>query len=353
MNARTVRRVLIATAAVGVVATAVVLYRRRQPHLPAQPVGRMRSKHPLLIVNPHRGSGKAHEYGLVDAANDLGIETVQGRGHKHLKKLAKKAIKAGADHLLVGGGDGSLAAVAKVAIKHGIPMSVVPVGTRNHFAMDLGLDRSNPLEALQAAFDGTEVRIDVGRIGKKLFLNNVSFGLYADAIADPGYRSHRTKSVVEATVDTVEHPDAQLSVTLPDGTEQGEIEMLLASNNPYSFIGPPDHAGRASLDTGILGMILANRTGDNTPRPDHTTLTRWNAPTITVASDEPTVPVGVDGSLRTFDSPVEVGVDSAALRVVLPNSVVARELQDESAHANSDALEHLGAVRISRERDDS
>ncbi len=352
METRTVRRILIATAAVGVVATAVILYRRRQPHLPAHIVGRTKSKQPFLIVNPHSGSGKAQKYGLVDAANALGIENVQGRGHKHLKKLAKKAIKAGCDHLLVGGGDGSLAAVAGVAIKHGVPMSVVPVGTRNHFAMDLGLDRSNPLEALQAAFDGPEVRIDVGRIGKKLFLNNVSFGLYAEAIADPAYRSHRTESVTEATIDTVEHPDTGLSVDGPDGTRHSEIEMLLASNNPYSFIGAPDYAGRASLDTGTLGVILAARTGDDEGRRGHTGMTRWDAATITVTSDTPTVPVGVDGSLRTFESPVKVRVDTAALRVVLPRSVVARELRDQPEHATPDALEHLSTVRALGQADD-
>jgi diacylglycerol kinase family enzyme len=353
MEFRTVRRIVLAAAAVAVVATAAVLARRRRPHLPAAPAGVFTARQPLLIVNPHSGSGKAQKYGVVEAARDLGIDAVEGRGHKHLASLAKEAIKAGCDHLLVGGGDGSLASVAQVAIKHDVPMSVVPIGTRNHFAMDLGLDRDNPLEALQAAFDGIEVRVDVGRIGKKrIFLNNVSFGLYAEAIADPDYRSHRTKSVADATVDTIEHPDSGLSVTRPDGTRQGDIEMLLASNNPYSFIGPPDFAGRASLDTGLLGVILADRPDRDAPRSDRAAMTRWNADSITVDSTEATVPVGVDGSLRMFDSPVAVGVDAAALRIVLPWAVAGREFRDEPEHATHEALEHLGAVRQEGDADD-
>jgi diacylglycerol kinase family enzyme len=353
MDFRTVRRISYAAAAVALVVGGVVILRRKRPHLPAAPTGTFTARQPLLIVNPHSGSGKAQKYGVVDAARKLGIDAVEGRGHKHLASLAKEAIEDGCDHLLVGGGDGSLASVARVAITHDVPMSIVPIGTRNHFAMDLGLDRENPLEALQAAFDGIEVRVDVGRIGRKrIFLNNVSFGLYAEAIADPGYRSHRTKSVADATVDTIEHPGSGLSVARPDGTQQGDIEMLLASNNPYSFIGPPDFAGRASLDAGLLGVILVDRPDRDAPRSDRAAMTRWSADSITVESSETTVPVGVDGSLRMFDSPVDVGVDAAALRIVLPWAVAAREIRDEPEHATHEALEHLGAVHQEGDADD-
>ena len=89
------------------------------------------------------------------------------------------------------GGDGSLAAVAEVAIERDVPFVAVPFGTRNHFARDIGLDRDDPLAAL-AAFEGNERRVDVGRVNERLFLNNVSLGLYARLVhRREGHRRRR------------------------------------------------------------------------------------------------------------------------------------------------------------------
>jgi diacylglycerol kinase family enzyme len=136
------------------------------------------------------------------------------------------------------GGDGSLAIVAAVAMARDVPFSCVPVGTRNHFAMDLGLDRSHPLQSLDAALDGVEMLIDVGIVAGQVFLNNVSFGLYARAIADPEYRSHRARSMADAAVHSARNLETRLTLTLPDGRFVADIEVLLTSNNPYRFIPP-------------------------------------------------------------------------------------------------------------------
>ena len=176
-----------------------------------------------------------------------------------LAELAVSMVDQGCDHLMMAGGDGSLAIVAEVAMARDVPFSCVPVGTRNHFAMDLGLDRSHPLQSLDAALDGSERLIDVGIVAGQVFLNNVSFGLYPRAIADPEYRSHRARSMADAAVDTVSHLETQITLTLPDGRVVSDIEVLLTSNNPYRFIGPPDFARRPALDTGTLGIILADR----------------------------------------------------------------------------------------------
>ena len=122
-----------------------------------------------------------------------------------------------------------------------------------------GLDRSHPLQSLDAALDGSERLIDVGIVAGQVFLNNVSFGLYPQAIADPEYRSHRARSMADAAVDTVSHLETEITLTLPDGRVVSDIEVLLISNNPYRFIGPPDFARRPALDTGTLGIILADR----------------------------------------------------------------------------------------------
>jgi diacylglycerol kinase family enzyme len=335
----------IAVAAVTAVAAGVAyaLWRRRQPHLVADPESRVSFKRPVLIINPHSGDGKAQRIDLAGAAAKLGIETVVRQQGEKISKLAESAVDGGCDHLIIAGGDGSLARVAKVAIERDVAFSCVPSGTRNHFAMDLGLDRSDPAKALDAAFDGVEFKIDVGRIGKRVFLNNVSFGIYADALSDPDYRSHRTESVIDATKETLEDPDTRLSVQGPDGTTYDDIEILLASNNPYRFIGRPDFAGRASLDTGTLGVILVDRTSTRHTDLEHSDIERWTAPTMTVASTKKKVPVGIDGSLHTLKAPVDIGVENKALRVVLATELVKREIQESSAPGR-EALAHLSGA---------
>ena len=322
--------VLLVAAAAG---AAAVWRSRRQPHLPAAPVKRVRPKHPVVIVNPLSGDGKAKQYDLAGAAADLGLETVSFKKGDDLQQLAHDAVDRGADLLMMAGGDGSLAAGAEVAMQRDVRFACIPVGTRNHFAMDLGLDRDDPVQALNAGIDGVEVDVNVGHVGGQVFLNNVSFGIYAEAIADPDYRDHRVESVADATKDTVDGDadQAGLSVQTLSGETRDRIDVLLVSNNPYRFIGPPDYGGRAALDTGKLGVVVV---------PGHE---RWTASTLTVQSTAGTVDAGVDGELVTFDAPVEIE-NSSVLRVLLPTQVVEREMKGSSNAPTPAALEHLSGA---------
>ncbi len=338
------RRIIVLTAVTSItVGVAYALWQRRQPHLPAEPESSASFKRPVLIINPHSGDGKAQRIDLAGTAEKLGIETVVRKKGDKISTLAKNAVAGGCDHLIIAGGDGSLARVAKVAIKHNVPFSCVPSGTRNHFAMDMGLDRSDPAKALDAAFGGVEFNMDVGRIGKRVFLNNVSFGIYADAIADSGYRGHKVESLVESTKEALEDPDARLSVQDPAGTTHDDIEVLLASNNPYRFIGPPDFAGRASLDTGTLGVILVDREATEHADLEHSDVKRWSSPTLTVESTKEKVHVGIDGSLHKVKSPVNIHVDHGALRIVLPTGLVKQEIR-ESSKPTAEALARLSGA---------
>jgi len=318
---------VVTTVAVGV---AYVLWKRREPHLAAEPEAIVSFKHPVLIINPNSGSGKAKKIDLAGTAANLGIETVVRQKGEKIGKLAKNAVDGGCDHLIIAGGDGSLARVAKVAIERNVAFSCVPSGTRNHFAMDLGLDRSDPAKALDAAFGGVESHIDVGRIGKRVFLNNVSFGVYADAIGKSGYRSHKAESLVEAAGENVKDPGAGISVKQPSGTVHDDIGVLLVSNNPYRFIGAPDFAGRASLDTGLLGVALTNRASGTHTELDLPQVERWSAPTLTVESATEKVPVGIDGSLHKVKAPVKIHIGHGSLRVVLPTGVVKQQIRESS-----------------------
>jgi diacylglycerol kinase family enzyme len=335
------RRAVIVIAAVGAVAgIAYAVAQKRKPHLIADLEGIVSFEHPVLIINPHSGGGKAAKIGLVDSAEKLGIETVVREKGQKIGKLADAAVDDGCDHLIIAGGDGSLARVAKVAIKRDVPFSCIPSGTRNHFAMDLGLDRTNPIKALDAAFGGVEVRVDVGRVGRRLFLNNVSFGMYADALSQKGYREHKAESMAKAAAENIEVISTRFSVTDPDGVLHDEIGVLLASNNPYRFIGSPDFAGRARLDTGTLGVVLTNRVEDDQIDLRHPQVKRWNAASLTIESTDKKIAAGVDGSLHKMKAPVDVHIDHKALRVVLPTRLV-KEIVSESTVLDHDALSSL------------
>src|SRR5271165_6547283 len=118
----------------------------RMPEYPAQPPPR----HPYLIMNPKSGGGKVGKFDLKQKAEDLGAEVFLLEGQSvDVAKVARAAIDAGADLLGVAGGDGTQALVAGVAAEHGIPFLVISAGTRNHFALDLGLDREDPSTCLE------------------------------------------------------------------------------------------------------------------------------------------------------------------------------------------------------------
>jgi len=343
---RHVKLIVGVAAVAGVGVFAYTMWKRRQPHLIAAPVARVSSKHPVLIINPGSGGGKAKRIGLASAAAGLGIETVVRKKGQKIPELANDAVDRGADHLMIAGGDGSQARVADVAIKRDVAFSCIPSGTRNHFAMDLGLDRSDPKKALAAAFDGVEFKVDVGRIAKRLFVNNVSFGVYADAIADPDYRAHKAKSIADAAAANAEHPEKGLSVTAPDGTVHDNIGMLLASNNPYQYIGAPDFAGRAALDTGLVGVIMADRSAVDPAGIKQGELKEWTTAKLTIESAEKKVPVGIDGSLHKVKAPIDVTIDQAALRVVLPRDVARRQIEF-STGMTPEAFAHLAVGETS------
>lgn len=277
--------------------------------------------HPVLIVNPASGDRRAEAIGLIPAAHRIGLETVTLHPGDDLAGLARRLVDRGCDHLIIAGGDGSLATIAEVARAHDIAFSCVPVGTRNHFAMDLGLDRHHPLHALDVVTGGTERQIDVGTINGQVFLNNVSFGPYPRAVADPDYRSHRAKSMVDAAVGTL-GTRTELAVVISDGHLIEDVEVLLVSNNPYRFTGPPDFGRRPALDTGTLGIIVGDR--QSRVRRGPAGLRRRTGETVTVRSGAGEIQVGVDGELRTFRSPVDIVIASSSLRVVVPNDAQPR-----------------------------
>jgi len=106
--------------------------------------------HPWVLMNRRSGGGKVDRFGPVDKARAAGCRVRVLDPGQDVTALARQAVADGADLLGVAGGDGTQALVADVAAHHDVPFAVVPAGTRNHFAHDLGLDRDDPVAAQEA-----------------------------------------------------------------------------------------------------------------------------------------------------------------------------------------------------------
>jgi diacylglycerol kinase family enzyme len=282
-------------------------------------------RQPFMIMNPRSGGGKVARLGLVRRAEALGVKVALLRDHETVDaaELARKAVADGADLLGVAGGDGTQALVAGVAAEHGIPLLVIPAGTRNHFALDLGLDRDDPVRCLEALGDGVELRVDLGVIGGRPFVNNASFGAYAAVVQSPAYRAGKVHTTLDLLPELLtRHRGARLRAHAGGVVVVGP-QALLVSNNPY---GTGDLAGlgrRARLDSGLLGVLgvtvdsAAQAAGLLRGQHAHG-LTRTAAREVVVEADQHHIPVGVDGEALSFRTPVRCAVLPGALRVRVP-----------------------------------
>jgi len=325
---RRIRRWALATAFLSGVAAAGVFWRREVRALVARAKPYVRKRAPVdspaIIINRWSGDGKAEQIGLADTARTAGVRVIMLERGDDLTQLAHDAISAGADAIGMAGGDGSLGLVATVAIERGVPFFCVPVGTRNHFALDLGLDRDDPLSALAALDDGEEIQIDHGLVGGRLFLNNVSFGVYAQAVHRQGYRENKESTMAEVLSEAAGNRDAQaaLRYVTPDGTRHQHAPLLLIANNPYRMTGPPDYGRRLRLDSGKLGVGAVTNLPESVDLASMSleqlrSLHQWEATSFRIESDEPIL-AGLDGEALEFESPLDLTIRPKGLRVLVP-----------------------------------
>ena len=279
---------------------------------------------PVLFVNPASGDGTAARIELSDKARALGIRCVVLEPGGDLASLVRDAIASGADAVGMAGGDGSMATVAAAASDHGLPFVCVPAGTRNHLAGDLGVVRHDPIGALAAFTEGVERRIDVGEVNGHVFLNNVSMGIYGDAVQRPGYRSAKLRTLFE-TAEAVLGPSAAappLRVVDDRGREHTHPAVLLVSNNPYALDQPLVRGTRARLDTGRLGVVVLDRPNE-LPHGGRA----WTASRLDVVASG-AVHAGRDGEPITLNPPLHFASRPAALRV----RIAARHARGAGAH---------------------
>jgi diacylglycerol kinase family enzyme len=309
-------------------------------------------RHPFLIMNPRSGGGKVARFRLVERAQALGarVALLEGVEQVDVVAVARGAVAQGADLLGVAGGDGTQALVAGVAADAGIPFLVISAGTRNHFALDLGLDRNDPSRCLDALTDGVELRVDLGSINGRPFVNNASFGAYAELVRRPEYRDDKTRTALHALPDLlVGHSGAWLYA------RAGEVviarpQALLISNNPYATDDPAGFGRRARLNRGKLGVIgvrvdNAMQAAGLQRGPASESVTATLAESVIVTADADEIPVGVDGESIVMPTPVGCRIRPAALRVRVPRHRAGRT---QSPPLDRDNVRALATIAFRR-----
>jgi diacylglycerol kinase family enzyme len=282
----------------------------------------------VLLINPRNGGGNAERFGLAQECRARGIEPVVLRPGEDAVALAEDAVAGGADVIGMAGGDGSLALVAGVAARHRASMVVVPAGTRNHLAMDLGVDRGDVVGALDAYGPAMERAVDLGDVNGRPFVNNASLGLYAEIVRSPAYRDAKMDTALSALPGLL-GPGSRpfdLRFTGPAGERHTGAHVVQVSNNPYART-VRTLGRRPRLDSGRLGVItleLPEGSPDRAAlaaiaagRPDRLPgFVAWEPLTFEVDSGD-SVDVGIDGEALRMRPPLRFTIRPGALRVRL------------------------------------
>jgi diacylglycerol kinase family enzyme len=259
----------------------------------------------FLLINPRSGEGGPTPEELRDEATGRGIEArILGEDDD----AAELARRADADALGMAGGDGSLAQIAEVAIERGLPFVCVPFGTRNHFARDVGLDRDETIAAL-AAFAGAERRIDVGRVGDRVFLNNVTFGVYASLVHRRESHRRRREAFARLRALLLTISNREPLGLVVDG-EPVDAQVAVVSNNRYTLelfsLGE-----RERLDERKLHLYLA----------PGWRVSEWEeraCTSLTIDAARHRIKAAVDGEPALFETPLEFSIQPQELRVLVP-----------------------------------
>jgi diacylglycerol kinase family enzyme len=287
----------------------------------------------VLFMNLKSGGGKPERFDLVGECRRRGIEPIVLQPGEDWLARVREVASSGADVVGMAGGDGSQAMVASVAAELGLPMVVVPAGTRNHLALDLGLDRDDVVGALDAYGDAVERRLDLADVNGRVFVNNVSLGVYATIVRSPEYRDAKVDTTL-STLPRVLGPGTKpfdLRFTVPSGATHVGAHLIQISNNPYGATAG-GFGSRPRLDTGTLQIMTLELRDDAaassflgalaTGHPERFEgFAAWTAPTFEVTSGEP-IDVGLDGEAIQMASPLRFSIRPTQVRVRLHHRAI-------------------------------
>jgi diacylglycerol kinase family enzyme len=312
----------------------------------------------VLFMNLKSGGGKAERFHLVDECKRRGIEPVVLEPGEDWLQRVHDVASSGVDVVGMAGGDGSQAMVGAVAAELGLPMVVVPAGTRNHLALDLGLDRDDVVGALDAYGEAVERSMDLADMNGHVFVNNVSLGLYAAIVRSPEYRDAKVDTTL-ATLPSVLGPGTEpfdLRFAGPDGKEHRGAHVIQISNNPYGTTAG-GWGSRPRMDTGRLGIFAlvlgetggaaAFRSALATGHPEHFGGSMaWATPTFEVTSGAQ-IEVGLDGETMVMEPPLRFSIRTSRVRVRLPKHAIGYS-PAARALGWKDALTQLWGVVLGR-----
>ncbi|WP_053227407.1 diacylglycerol/lipid kinase family protein [Solirubrobacter soli] len=310
-------------------------------------------RHPVLFYNPRSGGGKAERFSLAAEARRRGIEPIELGPGMDLETLVRGAVAMGADALAMAGGDGSQAIVAAIAAEHALPYACIPAGTRNHFALDLGVDRDDVVGALDAFVTGGERRVDLADVNGRIFVNNVSLGVYAAAVQREGYRDAKLRTLLDTMPDTLGPAAAsalELRCTGPDGEAVTGAATILVSNNRYRLGRAVGSGTRPRIDDGLLGVTVVGvpRAG----RFSHRVWREWSAPTFEVGGER-ALPAGIDGEAVELQPPLRFAIHPGVLRVRIARRHPGASPSALQPNGGVDVLRALLRIAAGRAPDDA
>jgi diacylglycerol kinase family enzyme len=274
-------------------------------------------------------AGRAHD-ALRDAGVDIEIELISG-GECEVR--CRTIAERGDPLLIVGGGDGTVAAAAAALAGTDTSLGILPLGTLNHFARDLGIPTALD-EAVKLIAARTERRVDVAEMNERVFINNSAIGLYPLMVVDRDLqrrrlgRSKRLAMMVASLRTLVRFNHQRLTLTVNDQKAQIDTPLLFVGNNDYRIdLGAPGQ--RESLEDGHLcvlvmrrktrrGLIAASvRALLNRSRPDD--MVRLDGvERLRVSSLRSQLAVSLDGEVARVAPPIDYRIRKKALRVIAP-----------------------------------
>ena len=284
-----------------------------------------------LFLNRNSGS-RSDTTELIDAARAAGAEIVELSAQVDCAQTVRDHMKQGTRLFIAAGGDGTVHHVVQAVVNSNATLAVIPAGTYNHFAKDLGipLDWS---EALKVAFEGDTRQVDTGRVNDRFFVNNVSLGLYPELVArreERGRDYPRWKARLYAFYVTArKYRHVTLAIETDVVKELIRTHVFMISNNSYDLERVGAEAPRETLTEGklsvywlqhtsrlrlmrIVARYLAGRVhqipGFRAFRTAH----------LRVQSSREHLRVGVDGELATLATPLEITSVPRSLSVRIP-----------------------------------
>jgi YegS/Rv2252/BmrU family lipid kinase len=292
-----------------------------------------------VIVNAAAGAGYTKEWAdsLVGKFRTGGIEAdvTLARSGDEIVEAARHAVNEKPQAVVAGGGDGTVNAVASALLKTDIAFGVLPLGTLNHFAKDLGI----PLEldeAVRNIVAGRVIKVDVGEVNERIFLNNSSLGLYPDIVRDRQRQQRRLGRgkwlafVWAAMAALRRYPFLHVRLSLNGEEHERRTPFIFVGNNEYLMQGF-NIGSRTSLSDGQLSLYVAQRTGRLgllrlaisalfgrlKQAKDFDVL---SATRIVVETRHKRMRVATDGEVTVMATPLHYRIRARTLRVVVPQN---------------------------------